>query len=103
MAMPELPDMGDPIPREGPTPSQCIWHRNALLFSASVSPWIFLYVATRNIGLIRLAVLNLISTYLGLHVIVRSWRRNRMRRAYVALAGSLGGLIVWTSSFKILN
>ncbi|WP_407555032.1 hypothetical protein QOM21_34545 [Streptomyces sp. Pv4-95] len=68
-----------------------------------VSLWIFLYVATRNIGLIRLPVLNLISTYLGLHVIVRSWRRNRMRRVYVALAASSVCLIVWTSSFKILN
>lgn len=95
--------MGDPIPREGPTRSQYIWRRNSFLFFGAVSPWIFLDVATRNMGLVRLAVLNLISTYLGLYVIVRSWRRNQMRRAYVALAGSLGGLIVWTSLFKILN
>ncbi|MFG2888426.1 hypothetical protein [Streptomyces sp. NPDC048248] len=103
MATPELPDMGDPIPREGPTQSQYIWHRNALLFFGVVSPWIFLYVATRNMGLVWLAVLNLISTYLGLYVIVRAWRRNQMRRVYVALAGSLGCLIVWTTLFKILN
>ena len=51
MITPELPDMGDPIPREGPTQSTCTFYRNALIFFGTVSPWIFISVSTRNLGL----------------------------------------------------
>ncbi|MET8679881.1 hypothetical protein ABZW18_20445 [Streptomyces sp. NPDC004647] len=103
MTMPELPDMGDPIPREGPTQSKYTFHRNALIFFGVVSPWIFIYVSTRNLGLLWLSVLNLIGMYTGFYVIIRAWRRNQTRRVYVALVGSMACLIVCTSLFSMLN
>ncbi len=83
--------------------SKYIFHRNALIFFGVVSPWIFVYVSTRNLGLLWLSVLNLVGMYAGFYVIVRSWRRNQTRRMYVALASSIGCLIVCTSLFSVLN
>lgn len=103
MTMPELPDMGDTIPREGPTQSQYTFYRNALLFFGAVSPWIFLYASTRNVELLWLPVLNLIGMYTGLYVMIRAWRRNQTRRLYLALLSSMACLIVCTSLFSMLN
>jgi len=103
MAMPELPDMGDPIPQEGPTRSRYTFYRNALIFFGVVSPWIFIYVSTRNPGLLWLSVLNLICTYAGFYVIARAWQRNQTRRMYAALLSSIACLIVCTSLFSALN
>ncbi|MER5752761.1 hypothetical protein [Streptomyces sp. NPDC002088] len=103
MAMPELPDMGDPIPRTGPTRSKYTLYRNALIFFGVVSPWIFIYVSTRNLGLLWLSVLNLIGMYTGFYVIIRAWRRNHTRRMYVALLSSIACLVVCTSLFSALN
>lgn len=103
MTVPELPDMGDPIPQTGPTQSQYSYYRNALIFFGVVSPWVFVYVSTRNLSLVWLSVLNLIGMYTGFYVIVRAWRRNQTRRMYVALVSSLACLIVCTSLFKVLN
>ncbi|MFJ8538577.1 immunity 49 family protein [Streptomyces sp. NPDC093591] len=103
MTMPELPDMGDPTPQAGPTQSQYSYYRNALMFFGVVSPWVFVYVSTRNPSLVWLSVLNLIGMYTGFYIIVRAWRRNQTRRMYVALASSLACLVVCTSLFKVLN
>lgn len=54
--------MGDPIPQEGPTQSQYSYYRNALIFFGVVTPWVFVYVLTRNLGLVWLSMLNLRST-----------------------------------------
>lgn len=103
MTTPELPDMGDPIPREGLTQRNYIFYRNTLVFFSVVSPWIFIYVSTRNLGLLWLSVLNLIGMYTGSYVIIRAWRRNQTRRMYVALASSMACLIACTSLFRMLN
>ncbi|MFE5817361.1 hypothetical protein [Streptomyces sp. NPDC056479] len=101
--MPELPDMGDPIPREGPTETKYLFHRNALIFFGIASPWIFIYISTRNMGLFWISVLNLIGMYTGFYIIIRAWRQNQTRRTYVALASSIACLIVCTSLFSLLN
>ncbi len=95
--------MGDPIPREGPPQSTYTFYRNALVFFGVVSPWVFIYVATRNPGLLWLSVVNLVGMYAGCYVIIRAWRQNRTRRMYVALASSMACLVVCTSLFSVLN
>ncbi|MFJ7078886.1 hypothetical protein [Streptomyces sp. NPDC098781] len=102
--MPELPDMGDTIPREGPGLSQYSFYRNALVIFGAVSPWIFIYVSTiRNPGLLWLPVLNLVGAYSGFYVMIRAWRRNQTRQLYLALSGSIACLIVSTTLFGLLN
>ncbi|MEU6147592.1 hypothetical protein ABZ848_45495 [Streptomyces sp. NPDC047081] len=103
MAMPELPDMGDPIPREGPTRGKYTLYRNALIFFGVVSPWAFVYVSIRYPGLLWLSLLNLIGMYSGFYVTIHAWRRNQTRRMYVALLSSLACLILCASLFSLLN
>ncbi|MCZ4604573.1 hypothetical protein O3S80_12640 [Streptomyces sp. Lzd4kr] len=104
MNTPELPDMGEALPREGPTQVQYSFYRNVLIFFGVVSPWVFIYVSVnRNLGLLWLPVLNLIGMYIGLCVMIQSWRRNQTRRLYLALLSSLACLIVCTSLFRLLN
>lgn len=104
MNTPELPDMGETIPREGPTQVQYSVYRNVLIFFGVVSPWVFIHVSTdRNLGLLWLPILNLIGMYTGLGVMIRAWRRNQTRRLYLALLSSMACLIACTSLFSLLN
>ncbi|MFG2288602.1 hypothetical protein ACGFOU_21360 [Streptomyces sp. NPDC048595] len=103
MTQPELPDMGDPVPREGLPPWKQRFYEYALVVIGLLAPWAFLWVAaTRNVGLLWIPVLNLLGTYAGLYVMVRGWR-GRSRRMFAVLAGVVVCWIVCTELFRRLN
>jgi hypothetical protein len=103
MTKPELPEIEDSTPYDGFLPSEYSFTRNAMLAIGLGAPWVFLWVATRNPGLLWIPVLNLLGTYGGVFVMIRSWRGNRTRRLYVALAGVLVCWILCTELFRRLN
>ncbi|WP_211274227.1 hypothetical protein [Streptomyces chattanoogensis] len=102
MTQPELPDMGDPTPRDGYLPSEYRFHRNAMVAIGLLSPWVFLYAARTHPGLLWIPVLNLLVTYAGVYVLVRRWR-GRTRRLYVPLAGVVVCWIVCVELFRALR
>ena len=103
MTQPELPDMGDPVPRQGLPPWKQRFYEYALLVVGLLAPWVFLWIsAVRNPGLLWIPVLNLLGTYAGLAVMVRGWQ-GRSRRLYVPLGGVVVCWIVCTELFRHLN
>ncbi|MEU9502449.1 hypothetical protein [Streptomyces sp. NPDC048196] len=103
MTQPELPDMGDPIPRQGLPAWKQRFYEYALAIMGLLAPWAFLWIAAvRNPTLLWLPVLNLLGTYAGLFIVFRGWRR-QSRRTYVALAAVVVCWIVCTELFRRLN
>ena len=103
MTKPELPEIEDSTPYDGFLPSEYRFYRNAMLAIGLGAPWVFIWVATRNPGLLWIPVLNLLGSYAGVYVMVRSWRANRTRPLYVALAGVLACWVVFMELFRRLN
>ncbi|TJZ45993.1 hypothetical protein FCH28_26015 [Streptomyces piniterrae] len=103
MTQPELPDMGDPLPRDGLPDWKVRFYQRAMAVLGLGAPWVFLWVAVRrNPGLWWIPVLTLLGTYAGLFVIVRNWR-DQFRRACVALAGVVACWLVCGELFRQLN